>query len=79
MTVPASSPASSTASSTPFHGAGRLAACSAHKAKASALSRPKRASGPVIGVTSAARSLGTVYPVPITGADGSGAGAFAFR
>ena len=53
--------------------------CSAHKLKAFALSSPKRANGPVIGVTSAARSLVTAYPVPITGADGSGAGAFAFR
>src|SRR6266699_1114823 len=54
-------PVSRTSRSTPIHGGGRRAACSAHRVSPVAQACPNGASGPVKGVTSAARRVVMTY------------------
>src|SRR5258706_16346171 len=52
---------SRTSSSTPVHGGGKFADCVAHNVSPTAVARPNEASGPLNGVTSAARSFDICY------------------
>src|SRR5215469_2696299 len=58
---PTSLPVSRTSRSTSVHGGGRRAACLAHRERPVAQACPNGASGPVKGVTSAARRLVMIH------------------
>src|SRR5258708_39655277 len=57
IAAPGSLVVSRTSSSTPVHGGGKFAAYLAHSVSPVAAARPNRASGPLKGGTSAARSF----------------------